>query len=637
MRVAYLNPWTNAAEGQAYFSLAAAGRAVGVDLVSCATAEDVERSGAEFVLSTASSVPKIADLPSYLTVHEPTKRFLGNAFYMNNLLSYDGYLTISDSLESFLRDVCIGTGRSDGIGFYYNTPQVSSLETNLAEIVSEERLRVVYIGTNWDRRAPGLLRRLDERGILRIHGPEASWSAHGYAGYAGPLPFDGEAPQEAYAAAGVGLVLLSADHLDEDVISNRIFEIASVGAVPVCPDMPWIRKWFGDTVLYFTRSRSSDRVAAEIVRHCAAIARDPGTAQERARQARGVFETHFAAERMLANAVRYHEEAQRSRAERLSRLPAEPRISVVVRCGGRDTEMVKTAVDSIRSQTYGRFTVIFATFKEFDLSPITNDASGRIERFVEVSSSGGNRAETLIAGLNEVDTEFFAILDDDDYWLSEHAETLFAAGRIADPDWDVVFAGSVCVSPDGKRIEKSLVWKRNIYSFGLARRLSNVTDVTAAFSSNCFVARSSLLPPDLGTLGLMETAEDSLVIAVVTRRKRPVFSYKATAFFRRGFEDESDFASHPSRQRDLLSLNRRAGMLLSPAWLNYSGTSPGGQGSSTTQWLREQRPVAVAFARYLIGDAVVLARLALAAAGHDHPSARADLLVSPLEALRRRR
>ena len=175
MRIAYLNPCSNAAENQAYYSLAAAGRTIGIDLVSCQTPEELEASNVEFALSVASSIPKVADVPSYLTVHEPTARFLDRAFYMNNLLSHDGFLTISDSLERFVKDVCLGAGRYAGVGFYYNTPQISQIETDLTRIASENALRIVYIGTNWDRRAPGLLQQLDEVCILTIHGPYESW------------------------------------------------------------------------------------------------------------------------------------------------------------------------------------------------------------------------------------------------------------------------------------------------------------------------------------------------------------------------------------------------------------------------------------------------------------------------------
>jgi hypothetical protein len=566
MRIAYLNPWVNAAENQAYFSLEKAGHSVGIDLVPCSTPEDAERSGAEFILSVSSSVPKVVDIPSYLTVHEPSKRFLSRAFYMNNLLSYDGYFTISDSLERFVKDVCFGTRRYAGVGFYYNSPQISTLRSDLAAITDRGQLHIVYIGTNWDNRAPTLLRTLDTSRVLRVHGPERSWANRDLDGYAGPLPWDGEAPQQAYAEAGMGLVLLSADHLREDVVSNRILEITSVGAVAVCPRIPWIEKWFGDSVMYFTPSRSGSSMASDITRCVSDVKRDPSAAAARAHRAREIFEETFAAERMLENAAAYHEQARSAHATRRSHLPAEPRISVVVRCGGRP-ELLKGAVDSIRRQTYGAFTVILAEHDELDASEILEDQSGRIQRFVEAKAIGGGRAETLIAGLKEVDTEFFAVLDDDDFWLSDHVETLFTAGATADPTFDVVYSGAVGVAPTGTEIEIDLFWSRNISHFGLEPNPTRVVDVTKDFTSNCFVARSALLPPDLEILGGIETAEDSLLEALVARNKRPVFSYKPTAFYRRGFEGESSYLTSESRRRDVSSLNLRTSMLLRPVWL----------------------------------------------------------------------
>jgi glycosyltransferase involved in cell wall biosynthesis len=324
---------------------------------------------------------------------------------------------------------------------------------------------------------------------------------------------------------------------------------------------------------------------------------------------------------------------------------------VIVRCGKQRLRLLRAAVDSIRNQSYGAFTVVLSKFEDVDLSTITGDLSGRIERFIEVSTPGGGRAETLVAGLKEADTEYFAILDDDDFWLSEHIETLFAAGHITDRDFDVAFSGTVCIAAEGTEIETRLFWNRNIYNFGFRHPPSTITQVTGAFASNCFVARTSLLPTDLQSFGVMETAEDSLVVALVTRNKTPVFSYKPTAFFRRGYAGESDWSKSTTRHRDLLSLELRAGMLLSPAWLNIGSASFHETGTighlavprrltgrrvAVARRVSAARPVAVAFTRYLIGDGVVLARIVIAAVtGRDHPSARKERLVSPLRALRR--
>jgi hypothetical protein len=573
MKIAYMNPWENSAENQAYLSLAAGAAKLDIKLIDCRVAEDIENLRPDFVISVASSIPKVADYPSYLTLHEPRRRFLENEFYLRNLLTYDGFLTISDRLRRFAKDVCFGAGRQTEVGFYYNTSQRSELHADIEAAVRDDRLRVGYFGTNWDHRLPMLFRTLDRRAILRIHGPTASWAQEGYQSYVGPLPFDGEAPQRAYSQYGMGLVLLSADHLREDLISNRIFEITSVGAAAICPDIPCIRKWFRDSVFYFDATRSVELIADEIHSHYEFCRNNPGTVETMASRARAVFEQQFCAERMLENVAAYHLKIRQCR-ERRSAIVPEPEISVIIRCGGRPVETIRTAFDSVRRQTIGRFTVIFSLYAAIDLSSITSVGSDRIAGFMNLLTPGGDRYATLVAGLKEVRTEYFAILDDDDFWLSDHIESLFSAAAVVDPRFDVAFSGSVCVDQTGTQVERGLVWHRNVYTFGFRRPPASEWDVTGEFASNCFIARSDLILGGLSELPSLETAEDSFLVALVTRRKRPIFSYKATAFFRRGRAAESGFTTSPSRRRDVLSMRLRTSMLLGCAWLGRGSLQP---------------------------------------------------------------
>jgi len=573
MKIAYMNPWDNAAENQAYRSLCIGAKRLGIELIDCRVAEDIEAVSPDFAISVASSIPKAADCPTYLTLHEPRRRFMESEFYLNNLLTYDGFLTISDRLLRFAKDICFGVGRQTEVGFYYNTPQKSELQADIEDAVRNDGLRIGYFGTNWDRRAPELFRALDRRAILRIHGPRASWEQECYSSYVGALPFDGEAPQRAYAEYGMGLVLLSADHLREDLISNRIFEITSVGALAICPDIPWIRQWFGDCVRYYEATRSVGLIAAQINRHHEFCKKNPGEVQAMAVRARAVFEQHFCAERMIENAVAYHDKMRRGCNRRSTAAPG-PAISVIIRCGGRPVETVQVAVDSIKRQTVGRFTVILSRYRNLDLSPITSVQSDRIDGFIELLTLDGDRYATLVAGLEQVRTEYFAILDDDDFWLSDHIGTLFSVARVIDSSFDVVFSGSVGVDQAGTQIERGLSWRRNVYTFGFRQEPRSEWELTGEFASNCFVARSELIPSGLTDLPTMETAEDSFLVALVARRKRPIFSYKATAFFHRGRGDESNFTALPSRQRDVLSMRLRTSMLFRCSWLGRGSVQP---------------------------------------------------------------
>src|SRR5262245_21260979 len=109
-KIAYHNPWTNSAENQLFRSMRKAGMKNGIELVECADEEDILACHPTFVLSVTAVVPKVTDFPTYLTVHTPKSCLLEQPQYVKNLLSYDGYLTISVTLRCFMKDLTFGAG-----------------------------------------------------------------------------------------------------------------------------------------------------------------------------------------------------------------------------------------------------------------------------------------------------------------------------------------------------------------------------------------------------------------------------------------------------------------------------------------------------------------------------------------------
>ena len=296
----------------------------------------------------------------------------------------------------------------------------------------------------------------------------------------------------------------------DDVVPNRVFEISSVGAVAICPDIPGVREWFGDSVLYYAADLPPGEIAREIIRQYRFFRANPAIARDMGERARAIFEESFAAERLLANLVAYHHDKQRDGARRAAHLKStgQPRISVVIRCGGRPTQMLRTAVDSVRSQSFGRFTVIFSKYKDIDLREIIADCSGAIEQFKEVFIPNGGRAATMSAGLAAVETEYFAVLDDDNSWMSDHFEWLFHAAWQTDPDFDAVFSGVICNSEQAALIDGGLRWRRNIYLFGFRGEIHNIYDITQDIGTNSFVAKSELLKSGFTAFPDMDTAEE---------------------------------------------------------------------------------------------------------------------------------
>ncbi|MEO8368650.1 MAG: glycosyltransferase family A protein [Candidatus Solibacter sp.] len=518
----------------------------------------MEELAPDFVLSASSTQPKLVDIPHYGVIHEPRDCFFANRHYFNNIVTYDGYLTISETLERFLTDISVGVGRPKPVGYYYNSCQRHAASADLEKLIAARELRITYFGTNWDRRRESFFRVLSYSPGVEICGPEHAWPVLAPGSYGGATEFDGTSVQERYAKNGIGLVLLSNSHLRDDCISNRIFEITSVGAIALCCDIPWIRNNFGDSVYYFEQNLPDKALCREIAERREEIYRHPEIAMEKARRAREIFEAKFAAEILLQNAVDYHEKMSERRAAglRSARKSYSPLISVIVRCGCRGVEFVERAISSISRQTYGKFEVVLVRHQELDLSPLLNTRYPNIEAVRVIECSGGNRSASLWAGLGAVGGQYFAVLDDDDWWFSNHFETLFRVKPASAQSRFFAFSGSIAQLATRQAKDGCAEDSRAVHSMGFTSQES-WRGVVSIFASNCFVASTDLLTPDLLTDPQMETSEDSYLIASLMAQADPRFSYAATSVFDRSLADQSDFTQHPRRFEDELSLQLR--------------------------------------------------------------------------------
>jgi hypothetical protein len=572
-----LNPWKNAAENQAFWSLREAAARIGHELIHCGNSDDIDCCRPDFVLASASTQPKLNDVPHYGTIHEPRDRFLDTREYFFNLLTYDGYLTIADSLDRFLRDLCYGVGRPEEVGFYYNTCQRQQRRADLATIIRNRELIVTYFGTNWDHRKTSFFRLLSEADGVQICGPIHSWPDINPRAYGGAPSFDGESVQAKYATNGIGLCLLSEQHLRDDVISNRLFEIVSVGAIAICCELPWIRKYFGDSVYYIDQNLP-DRFLVRAICQCRLeIYANPEAAIEKAFKARRIFEQSFAAEVLLVNAVDYHTRMMTSRQETLVSAKAryDPLISVIIRCGGRPVDLVKRALESLSGQTYGQFEVVFVRHRELDLTSLCNTAWANIRSINVVDCFGGNRSDTLWTGLNAVAGEYFSVLDDDDWLFSDHFERLFQPFPKAKQKAFFAYAGSISDYTSARSIMGGGIERRQLFRFGIQEE-DELLGVAGAFASNCFVASTDLLHTGLLRSPRMSTAEDSYLILSLVAQVTPRFSYAATSLHQRGHEDQSEFSVHPQRFEDELALHMRL----------FRNPRPG---ASRDPWARLQR------------------------------------------------
>jgi hypothetical protein len=270
------------------------------------TSEDVD-----FVLNLHFETPQRYDIFSFVALWNPLQFFhdWGYRSYTRNLLTHDDFLSCSspwadDQVDRLLAD---DPGRE---------PPEFKLYHSLSEPIlapGSGARKLFYAGINWERisnrpqRHGALLKLLDESGDLRIYGPKRFQGVNvwaGYRSYKGPIPFDGVSVVRLIHEAGVSLVLSSEAHQQSELMSNRLFESLAAGAVVICDENLFARRFFGDTVLYIDTGRGAKEAFDQVQSHLAWIRSEPAQAAEMARQAQQIFLKDFSLDHCLRRLYR---------------------------------------------------------------------------------------------------------------------------------------------------------------------------------------------------------------------------------------------------------------------------------------------------------------------------------------------
>jgi len=295
------------------------------------------REDVDFVLSLHFETPKRYDIFSFAALWNPLQFFheWGYRKFTRNLLTHDDFLSCSSPWadDHIRRSIAEDPTRELGALHLYH-----SLSEPICEPTTGEG-RLFYAGINWERvsnrpqRHGKLLKLLDESGDLRIYGPRSFqgvdvWA--GYRSYAGPIPFDGVSMIHLIHKAGISLVLSSEAHRQSELMSSRLFESLAAGAVIICDENPFGRRYFGDTLLYIDGGSDAEAAHAQVQSHLQWIRAEPQKARELARDAQRIFREKFALDRCLENIYREFP-ARRQRLECL-RQPAmtEEKVSVIL-------------------------------------------------------------------------------------------------------------------------------------------------------------------------------------------------------------------------------------------------------------------------------------------------------------------
>lgn len=260
----------------------------------------ISQKSVDFVIHLHYDTPKNYDAFSFVALWNPINFFLewGYARTSRNLTTHDDFLSCSsDAADHHVARMVRGTST--------RLPPKFQLYHSTADIVHPPSLgdgKLLYVGINWEAISGGksrhqeVLKNLDKSGFLRIFGPYIFQGVQvwaGYESYVREVPFDGISLINEISKAGIALVLSSQSHKEAALMSNRLFESIAAGALVICDENPFAKKFFGDTLLYIDSRCSPEEIVTDIKRHMAWAQNNPAQALEMIAKAQAIFREKF--------------------------------------------------------------------------------------------------------------------------------------------------------------------------------------------------------------------------------------------------------------------------------------------------------------------------------------------------------
>jgi hypothetical protein len=554
MKVAIQNPFAGqfVAETELSRRIALAASHIGWQAAEVHTANEIRSFHPDFVIALHNNSPKLTEHPTYGCMWNPPSFFEGTEPFVQHVLTYDGYLTSSIVLERWLHQLLYATPkRYFTVPFYTSCPHTSFQPPNL------ENPRLMYLGSNWDgTRFQALFEGLDRQEFMEVYGNPAGWT-HLQSAYKGALPFDGASVLKALNQAGVGLCLHRSEHRDAALPSMRIFEVVASGAVAICSEHPFIRSAFGDAVLYFDPDLSIPEQLQQIADQMQWICAHCQTAIEMAAAAHEIFAAHYTLETLLEGILPHHQSLVVDKGFVCEAIEPAVLLDSSVICppspptlGGTEPQSPPALGDlggnaesppivevilrvhqpgalppmlaHLNQQTYANLSGTIVKPKTLDLTDVL-PAENFLPLKILDAPPDALPSTVLWQGLNAIEADYFALLDETSVIYPNHVQTLVSLLE-QHPEAGVAYAGSISAQSPPTETETPSSPIVLFQPFHLDRFLHFQQTILP----HSFVARRSVLDEILWQDPQLQEHETLCLLFHLAQRSPFVFSYELT-------------------------------------------------------------------------------------------------------------
>ncbi|MBW4660791.1 MAG: glycosyltransferase family 2 protein [Drouetiella hepatica Uher 2000/2452] len=516
MKIAIQNPFAGqlVAETELSRRIFLAAVNLGWEAIEVSASTEIKAFQPDFVIALHNNSPKLSDCPTYGCMWNPPSFFEGTEKYVQNVLSYDGYLTSSKAIDRWLHHLLYNTPK-----VFFTAPFFTSCPQNQYQAPQLENPRLAYLGSNWDGlRFQHLFEGLDDQDYMEVYGNSEGWQHLNHA-YRGVIPYDGESVLRMLNQAGVGLCLHREEHRQAALPSMRIFEIVASGAIAICSDHPFIRETFGDSVLYIDPDVGYATQIEQISSHIQFIKDNLEAALDLSARAHSIFLKTYALEKLLLNLLPHHQTLVEQKGFALSQslsYQQAPTVQIILKDGSQSPEQLANSLQQIAQQTYANCSVILVKSAGESIDCVLKNYQEKLPIYsVEISDSGyfSNWLWSGLQAIASTTCDYFMILDTACSIYPNHIQTL--VNLLISSNLNAAYSGAL--SQDSEELI-------NFYPFSIERILAFEKQQPL---SGLMIKRS-LLDAAFLTDPQLNKFEDLCMLLHIVQRTTPLFSYELT-------------------------------------------------------------------------------------------------------------
>jgi hypothetical protein len=426
-RIAILNSYlqgghVDIAESESSRRFINAGKNLGIEVRVFAKSENIADFDPDFVVNITYQEGKLTKYPTYVSLNIAPSLVYEVPRFIRNILSCDGFLTISPSVVEWLTTLCAANNKVPNIGH-------AAFSVPRREFVSPdfENASVMYCGTNWDGlRHQNLFWQMTSGEFLKCYGPAKSWELYPATLYGGSIPFDGVSLFNAYHKHGIGLCIGYPAFDKEGIASSRIFEIAAAGALALCSNNSLIKSIYGDSVLYLEDDERS--MAYQIMRAVDWVRANPQTAQTMARKANEIFNKELSMEVYINNMVALHEQVMNNKMFVTTTASASPNVTYCIIAQHLNEKLI-FLLDDILSQSHENINIVVLseTSEQVMHEFVTHFGLNADKcKFIEYHGAKDNQA--VIDTLQSLNIDWLGMLSLNDRIFPNHTSLLLEYG-----------------------------------------------------------------------------------------------------------------------------------------------------------------------------------------------------------------